>query len=71
MTEGIIGLVGVLIGSGLTWVQTNWTRKQDEAKNARYLAIRCVCILDKFVEDCIDVIKDDGFAFGKIHSKIA
>lgn len=65
MTEAIIGLVGVLIGSGITLFHSYWTRKQDEAKNARYLAIRCVCVLDKFVEDCMDVIKDDGLSFGE------
>lgn len=69
MIEAIVGLVGVIIGAGITWLQTYLIRKRDEAKNARYLAIRCVCILDKFVEDCMDVIKDDGLSFGERNSE--
>ena len=65
MTEAIFGLIGVIIGSGITWLQTYLIKKRDEAKNARYLAIRCVCVLDKFVEDCMEVIKDDGLSFGE------
>lgn len=65
MTEAIFGLLGVLIGSALTWLQTYWTNKRSEVKSARYLAIRIVCILDKYVEDCTDVVKDDGLSCGQ------
>jgi hypothetical protein len=65
MKEAIFGLVGVIIGSALSWLQTHWIYKRSENKNARYLAIRCVCILDKFVEDCMDVIKDNGLSYGQ------
>jgi hypothetical protein len=65
MTEAIFGLIGVVIGSALTWLQTYWINKRTDSKNARYLAIRIICILDKYVEDCADVIKDDGLSFGE------
>ncbi|MRG45692.1 hypothetical protein GFS24_11235 [Chitinophaga sp. SYP-B3965] len=65
MTEAIFGLIGVLVGSGISWLQTYRTNKQSENKNAKYLAIRVVCILDKFVEDCSDVVKDNGLLFGQ------
>lgn len=32
----------------------------DRKKAARYLAIRVVCILDKFLADCTNVVGDDG-----------
>ncbi|WLD24318.1 hypothetical protein NU10_02640 [Flavobacterium dauae] len=65
MTEAIFGLVGVLVGSAISWFQVHWTNKQAAKKNAKYLAIRVVCVLDKFVEDCADVISDDGLSFGQ------
>lgn len=65
MVEAIFGLVGVLIGSGISWFQIYWTNRQTEIKNAKYLAIRVVCILDKFMEDCAEVVKDDGLSFGQ------
>ncbi|WP_268223543.1 hypothetical protein [Sinomicrobium oceani] len=65
MTEAIFGLIGVLVGSAISWFQTYWTGMQATKRNAKYLAIRVVCILDKFVEDCADVIGDDGLSFGQ------
>lgn len=65
MTEAIFGLVGVVLGSAISWFQVHWTNTQAAKKNARYLAIRVVCILDKFVEDCADIVSDDGLSFGQ------
>ncbi|MCB1784445.1 MAG: hypothetical protein KDI13_10690 [Alphaproteobacteria bacterium] len=65
MTEAIFGLVGVLIGSAISWFQAYWLNKEDTKKAARYLAIRVVCILDKYIEDCFAVVKDDGLSYGQ------
>lgn len=65
MTEGIFGLIGVLVGASIAWFQSYYTNRRTELKNAKYLAIRVVCILDKFTEDCADVVKDDGLQFGQ------
>lgn len=65
MTEAIFGLVGVLIGSGISWLQIYWTSRRTDFKNARYLAIRIVCILDKYLKDCVEVVKDDGLSYGQ------
>ena len=65
MTEAIFGLLGVILGSGISWLQSYWSDKRDRNKNARYLAIRIVCILDKYIEDCASVIKDDGLSYGQ------
>lgn len=65
MTEAIFGLAGVFVGSGISWFQSYWTTKKENNKSARYLAIRLVCILDKYMEDCISVVKDDGLSEGQ------
>lgn len=51
---------GVLIGSGISWFQSHWTNKKESEKSARYLAIRVLHILDKYMEDCVAVVKDTG-----------
>lgn len=65
MTEAIFGLIGVLVGSGISWFQSHWTSRKESEKNARYLAIRVVCVLDKYMEDCADIVKDDGLSEGQ------
>jgi hypothetical protein len=35
------------------------------ARHARYFAIRVVCILDKYVENCAEVVSDDGLCDGR------
>lgn len=65
MTEAIFGLIGVLVGSFVPWFQTYWLEKRATRKNARYLAIRIVCVLDKYLEDCVEVVKDDGLSQGQ------
>lgn len=65
MTEAVFGLIGVLIGGSISWVQAYWVDKRSTNKNARYLAIRVVCILDKYLKDCADVVFDDGLTDGQ------
>lgn len=65
MTEAVYSLIGVLVGSGISWFQTYWASHRQDNKNAKYLAIRVVCILDKYMEDCVDVVNDDGLSFGQ------
>ncbi|KFF00734.1 hypothetical protein IX39_08945 [Chryseobacterium formosense] len=65
MNEAIFGLIGVLVGSGISWFQSHWTSKKESEKSARYLAIRVVCLLDKYMEECAEVVKDDGLFEGK------
>ena len=60
MMEAVFGLVGVFIGAGISWFQTYWFNRNEGEKAARYLAIRIVCIFDKFLEDCVTVVKDTG-----------
>jgi len=65
MTEAIFGIVGVLVGSGISWFQTYWISNRTEKKNANYLAIRVFCILNKYATDCSYVVSDDGLSCGQ------
>lgn len=60
MKEAVLTILGALIALGGTWFFTS----RDTEKAARYLAIRVVCVLDKFMEDCLAVVKDDGLSYG-------
>lgn len=68
MLAAIFGLVGVLIGSTLTWIKDYLSEKRKMAKEANYLAIRVACILNKYAEDCANVVYDDGFCEGQRNS---
>ncbi|GAA4457868.1 hypothetical protein [Rurimicrobium arvi] len=65
MAEAIIGLVGVLIGSAISLFQGYWNQRRLEKRAARYLAIRVICVLDKFIQGCAEVLKDDGLSWGQ------
>jgi hypothetical protein len=58
--EAVFGLVGVLIGAAISWGQAYWFSRRDAERAAQYLAVRIVCIFDKFLEDCVSVVKDKG-----------
>ncbi|MGH8251708.1 MAG: hypothetical protein ACREVI_13615 [Steroidobacteraceae bacterium] len=65
MMEAVFGLIGVLVGASLTWIQEAWSDSRTRERHARYLAIRVVCVLDKYVENCADVALDDGLCEGR------
>ena len=55
------GLLGVIVGTILPLFRDRWNNK----RQARYLAVRVVCVLDEFLEQCICVVADDGLCFGQ------
>jgi hypothetical protein len=59
--EAVLTSLGALIALGGTWFFSS----RDTERAARYLAIRVVTILDKFIEDCVAVVKDDGLCYGQ------
>lgn len=56
----IIGFIGVIVGALISWFSEHWREKQNRKRDARYLGIRAVCTLDKFMDSCIDVVSDNG-----------
>lgn len=55
------GLAGVIVATLLPWYRERWNDK----RQARYLAIRVVCALDEFVDQCTSVVSDDGLRDGQ------
>lgn len=65
MNEAIIGFVGVLIGVIATVGKdavSYWTGRR---KAGRYAAVRIVCVLDRYIEKCVEVVADDGTLEGR------
>jgi hypothetical protein len=65
MSGAVFGLIGVVIGSLLNWFREMLTDWRTRARHARYLAIRVVCVLDKYVGKCAEVVADDGLSYGQ------
>jgi hypothetical protein len=57
---GLIGIGGVVIGAAITWIQTARERKKQRSLDAHYLAVRVVCVLDKYIADCASAAADGG-----------
>jgi hypothetical protein len=65
MTEAIIGLVGVIVGSVITVAKEVVTTHTQKKKRAHYSAIRIIDVLDEYFQYCVDVGFDDGTAMGQ------
>lgn len=65
MSEAIFGLVGVVVGASITLIKEEWSSWRTRRRHARYLAIRVVCILDKYIGNCVEVVQDDGLCCGQ------
>ena len=64
MNEAVIGFVGVVIGVIATIgkdIVSYWIGRRNAG---RYAAVRIVCILDQYVEKCVEVVADDGTSQG-------
>lgn len=59
------GIVGVAVGAGIVWLKEWRSERAAGTKQARYLAVQVVCVLDKFAEACLDVIADNGLSQGQ------
>lgn len=64
MSDAWIGFCGVLIGAFVALSKDIWLERRNRAKNAHYLAIRVVTLLDPFIEGCAAVASDDGLCEG-------
>ncbi len=64
MIEAIFGLVGVVIGGLLTIAKDSFAARRRRKEEGSYSAIRLICILNEFADDCVDVVQDDGTSEG-------
>lgn len=60
MSSAIFGLLGVILGSFLTVAKEWWFDRRKNQKEVEFLSIHMVCLLEKFIDGCIDVIQDHG-----------
>ena len=65
MSEALIGLFGVIVGSLITISRDGWTAWLQRRRDGSYSAIRLICILEDYANDCINVVDDDGTADGR------
>lgn len=65
MSSAIFGLLGVILGSFLTVAKEWWFDRRKNQKEVEFLSIHMVCLLDKFIDGCIDVIYDNGLYQGQ------
>ncbi|CUX03596.1 conserved hypothetical protein [Agrobacterium fabacearum S56] len=65
MIEALIGLAGVVVGSTITISKEVWTSWLARRRDGSYAAIRLICIFEEYADKCIDVVHDDGTAYGR------
>ncbi|MGB0921378.1 MAG: hypothetical protein ACPG1C_08665 [Alphaproteobacteria bacterium] len=65
MTEALFGFIGVIVGSLIPWFKDTLENRRSRKEFATYLAVRVICLLDEFAENCVDVVQDDGTAEGR------
>ena len=65
MTEAIFSLIGVLIGSCIPIVKDIIESSRQRKREGSYSAIRLICILHEYANQCVDVVEDDGTIHGE------
>ena len=65
MNEVIFGFMGVLVGACIPWIREEFNERRLRKRYGMYLAARVVCVLDEYVEKCVDVVGDDGTIMGQ------
>ncbi len=65
MMEAWIGLAGVIVGSFITISKDTWLSWIERRRSGSYAAIRLTCTLEEYADKCIDVVLDDGTAYGQ------
>lgn len=64
----LIGFTGVALGLLVSWVRDWVAYRRLRDQQATYLAVRVICILDEFVDQCITFVDDDGSIMGQAAS---
>jgi hypothetical protein len=68
METAIFGLIGVMLGSFLTFFRDLFFQKQKMKKEADFLAVMILCELNRFAECCGEVVRDDGLLLGQTNA---
>jgi len=69
MSNALFGFLGVIVGAFIPWVKEALERKRSRMEHATYLAVRVICILDEYVEKCVEVVQDDGTVVGQASAR--
>ncbi|WP_428622189.1 hypothetical protein [Sedimenticola sp.] len=64
MSEALFGFLGVIVGAFITIFKESVAAWLARRRNAEYLAIRVVSMLDEFVDGCAGVAGDNGYHDG-------
>lgn len=68
MDAAWFGFIGVIVGAALPLTSGWVTRYLEKKRSAEHLAIRITCVLDQYIEECLDVAIDDGLYLGQRES---
>lgn len=59
------GLLGVLLGSSLSWIKDFIVSSSKKENDGRYAAVCIISVLDEYVQKCVEVVCDDGTSEGR------
>ena len=62
MDSGVASLLGVIVGALSASLVKVVEYRVTRANSARYLAVRVVCELERYIRSCIEVARDEGWA---------
>lgn len=65
MDKAAYGLLGVVIGFFLTFVKDWWFERRRIKKEAEFLSIQMIYLLERFISGCAEVVSDDGLCHGQ------
>jgi hypothetical protein len=65
MGDKWLGLIGVIVGAVIIGAKELYFDWRKQRSNARYMAIRAVSLLDRYVDGCTAVVGDDGTVMGE------
>ena len=65
MIEAIFGIIGDVVGSFLTIAKDSFASWRQRKREGSYSAIRLICILHEYADQCVDVVEDDGTIHGE------
>ena len=65
MSNAFAGFIGVLLGASIGILKDLFAYWAGRRRRGRYAAVRIICVLDQYVEKCVQVVSDDGTTQGQ------